>query len=268
VAATINRPYSVPRNGGSGRAIALAVLMHALLATFLFFGVRWQSSPPAVTEVELWSPTPQTAAPPPRAIPPPPRVEAPTPEPKVAPEPPQPKADIVEKAPVKTEPPKKVEPPKVEAPKPQPKPQPPAPKAEPKREVVKQPPKDGPPSDLLNILASASSSPNGAPTSTGKDQQTSGPRGRDSYIGRLQQAIRSQMRYPGSPPGNPTVRVRIEQLPTGEVSDVTIMKPSGVPAFDDAVDRAIRAASPLPRDDQGKVERTFTIDYFLYENKN
>jgi colicin import membrane protein len=267
LAATLTHPYTVPRSGGSGRAIALAVLMHALLAVLLFFGVRWQSSPPAVTEVELWSPTPQTAAPPPRAIPPPPKAVTPTPEPKVAPEPPPPKADIVEKAPpVKVVPPKKVEPPKVETP--QPKPQPPVQKAEPKRPPQKEPAKEAPPSDLLNILASAATSPHGAPTSTGKDQQTSGPRGKDSYIGRLQQAIRSQMRYPGSPSGNPVVKVRIEQLPTGEVTDVTIVKPSGVPAFDDAVDRAIRAASPLPRDDQGKVERTLNLDYLLYDSKN
>jgi colicin import membrane protein len=246
-----NRPYSVPSTGGSGRAISLAVLMHVLLATFLFFGVRWQSSPPAVIDVELWSPTPQTAAPPPRPIPPPQKVETPTP--KVDLEPPLPKADIVEKAP-----PKKVEPPK-----PQPKP---VQKVEPKKvEPVKQPPPKEvparPPSDLANILAAA----NGPPTSTGKDQQTSGPRGRDSYIGRLQQAIRSQMRYPGSPSGNPTVKVRIDQLPTGEVSDVTITQPSGIPTFDDAVDRAIRAASPLPKDEQGKVERTLNIEYHLYD---
>ncbi len=265
MSATLARPYDVPHSGGSGRAIALAVLMHVLLGVLLFFGIRWQSSPPAVIQAELWSAMPQTAAPAPRPVPPPARVETPRPEPKAEVEPPKVKPDIVEKAPVKVEPPKKKEPVKVEAPKPQPKPEPPKLEAKPKPEPVKVPPKPAiegpprPPSDLDNLLASA-----GTP-STGKDQRTSGPRGRDNYISRLQNAIRSQMRYPANSPGNPVVRMRIEQLPNGEVTNVTVEKPSGVQAFDDAVERAIRAASPLPRDEQGKVERSLELNYNMYD---
>ncbi len=265
--AAIHRPHAVPRGSGSGRAIVLAVAVHALLGALLFLGVRWQSSPPAVIQAELWSATPQTAAPPPQRIPPPPKVEAPTPEPKPAPEPPVPKADIVERAPPKVEP-KKKEPVKVEAPKPvlKPLPQPIPPKVEAKPQPAKPlpPPKEAPvrpPSDLASIMASA----NGAPTSTGKDQQTSGPRGNAGYAARLQAAIRSQMRYPASATGNPYAMVRIEQLPNGEVVNVTVTRPSGVPAFDDAIERAIRAASPLPRDEQGKVERQLDLHYDMYE---
>lgn len=246
----------------------LAVVMHALLAAFLFFGIRWQSSPPAVIEAELWSSTPQTAAPAPTPVPPPPKVETPPKvEPKVEDPPPPAKPDIAEKAPAKVEPPKKKEPPKVEAPKPQPKPQPqPAPpKVEPKKaEVAKVPPKPAAPSDLANLLASANENTS-AQNGTGKDQQTSGPRGRDTYIGRLVNAIRSQMRYPASSPGNPVVTMRIEQLPNGEVVNVTMTQSSGVPAFDAAVERAIRAASPLPRDEQGKVERSLELNYKMYD---
>jgi colicin import membrane protein len=248
--ATVARPYSVPQSGGSGLAIVLAVLMHLLLAALLFFGVRWQSSAPAVIQAELWSAMPQTAAPAPRPVPPPPKVEVPKPEPKVLEEPPKVKPDIVEKAPVKVEPPKKKEPVKVEAPKPQPKPEP---VKIPPKPAVEAPPR--PPSDLANILASA-----GTP-STGKDQQTSGPRGRENYISRLQNAIKSQMRYPANCPNTTTVTMRIEQLPNGEVINTSVTKPSGIQAFDEAVDRAIHAASPLPRDDQGKVERVLNLDY-------
>ena len=265
--AAIHRPYGVPQAGGSGRAIVLAVLVHALLGALLFFGIRWQSSPPAVIQAELWSATPQTAAPPPQRVPPPQKVEAP-PEPKAEPEPPVSKADIVERAPPRVEP-KKKEPVKVEAPQPLPKPLPqPVPlkvevkKPEPAKPLP--PPKEAPvrpPSDLASIMASA----NGTPTSTGKDQQTSGPRGRDSYIARLVTAIRSQMRYPASAAGNPYATLRVEQLPTGEVVNVTVTRPSGVPAFDEAVERAIRAASPLPRDEQGKVERQLELRYDMYE---
>jgi colicin import membrane protein len=253
MSATIARPYEAPRGSGSGRAIVLAVIVHALLGALLIFGVHWQSSPPAVIQAELWSATPQTAAPAPRPVPPPPKVEAPVPETKVEPEPPPPKADIVEKTP----------------PKVQPKKPPPVPKAEtkPKPEPVRQPPKEAPvraPSDLANILASA----NGPATSTGKDQQTSGPRGNETYIGRLIAAIRPQMRYPASSPGNPVVTMRIEQLPNGEVTNVTVLKPSGVQAFDEAVERAIRTASPLPRNEQGRVEPALKLDYKMYDEKN
>ena len=260
------RPDLIPRTGGSGRAIALAVLMHALLGGLLFFGIRWQSSPPAVIQAELWSATPQVAAPAPRPVPPPPKVEAPTPEPRVEPTPPTPKADIVEKAPVKVEP-KKKEPVKVEAPpKPQPKPTPPAPKVEKqpselqklqKQAAVEAPQR--PPSELESLLAAAGKE------STGKDRQTSGPRGSEGYKAKLIAAIRSQMRYPGTAAGNPFVTIRIEQLPNGEVVNVTVTKASGVPAFDQAVERAVRAASPLPRDEKGGVERVLTPDYYMYE---
>ena len=252
--ASVARPYNVPQSGGSVPAIALAVLMHVLLAALLFFGIRWQSSAPAVIEAELWSAMPQTAAPAPRPLPPPQKVEAPRPEPKVEVEPPKVKPDIVEKAPVKVEPPKKKEPVKVEAPKPQPKPEP---VKTPPKPVVEAPPR--PPSDLANLIASA-----GTP-STGKDQQTSGPRGRENYISRLQNAIRSQMRYPANSPGNPVVEIRIEQLPNGEVTNVAVLSASGVQSFDEAVERAIRAASPLPRDEQGKVERVLKLDYKMYD---
>ncbi len=274
--AAVARPYTVPQSGGNGRAIALAVLVHALLGALLYFGVHWQSSTPAVVQAELWSAVPQTAAPAPRpvVVQPPPRVEPPqrveTP-PEVKVERPMPKADIVERTPAKVEPPKKKpEPVKVEEPKPQPKPKPapPPPKVEPKprpevQKLLQQAAVEAParpPSELNALLASASKE------STGRDQQTSGPRGRDTYIARLVTAIRSQTRYAATSPGNPDVKVRIEQLPTGEVVNVTVVKPSGVPAFDAAVERGVRAASPLPRDENGKVpERMLDLDYYMYD---
>ena len=277
-AAAIVRPYTVPQGGGNGRAIALAVVMHLLLGGLLVFGIRWQSSPPAAVQAELWSAVPQTAAPAPRAVPPPPRVETPRPEPRPepkpdpVPEPPKVKVDIAEKAPVRKVEPKK-EPPKVEAPKPKPVVQPPTPKVEPKPkpEPVKTPPKpvaEAPrrPSELASLLAAADQETTSAKPSTGRDAQTSGPRGDQSgYTAKLQAAIRSQMRYPATASGNPFVKVRIEQLPSGEVLNVTVLKPSGVQAFDDAVERAIQAASPLPRPTQGQPPRELELTYNMYD---
>lgn len=60
-----------------GRAVALAVVAHLLLIAALTLGVNWRSSEPTAISAELWSATPQAAAP--RAVePPPPAVEKPS----------------------------------------------------------------------------------------------------------------------------------------------------------------------------------------------
>ncbi|AJC21762.1 cell envelope integrity protein TolA [Pandoraea pulmonicola] len=71
---------------GTGRAFLLALLMHALLFALLFYGMRWQTSSPAGSEAELWTPTevaeptPQVVTPPPTPAPPAVAVPAPRPE--------------------------------------------------------------------------------------------------------------------------------------------------------------------------------------------
>ncbi len=80
-----------PTEGGSGRALLLALLMHLLLLVLIAFGVHWRSHTPQAVEAELWAPTARLSAPPP---PPPQPVAqprpAPKPVPKVAPPPPPP----------------------------------------------------------------------------------------------------------------------------------------------------------------------------------
>ncbi|MCM2346511.1 MAG: cell envelope integrity protein TolA [Acidovorax soli] len=75
--------FAPPRPPARLRAIALAVLAHAILIGALTWGVNWKSSAdmPAV-EAELWSAVPQQAAP--RAV------EPPAPPPEPVPVPPQP----------------------------------------------------------------------------------------------------------------------------------------------------------------------------------
>ena len=48
---------------------------------------------------------------------------------------------------------------------------------------------------------------------------------------------------------------KITQLPTGEIISVQKVKSSGIPAYDDAVEKAIQKSSPLPRKKDGSVER-------------
>lgn len=74
-----------PQEKGTGRAFLLALLFHLLLILLIAFGVHWRSHPPEAVEAELWSVTPQVAAPRPTA----PLVEK-QPKPQPAPEPPPP----------------------------------------------------------------------------------------------------------------------------------------------------------------------------------
>jgi colicin import membrane protein len=87
-----------PRDGGSGRAFAFALLAHALLIAALTWGVNWKRSNPDVAfQAELWSNVPpQEAAPRPVEVPtpPPPPPPQPTPQVRTPPTPPDPKVDI------------------------------------------------------------------------------------------------------------------------------------------------------------------------------
>jgi colicin import membrane protein len=70
-------PLQPPRERGTGRAFAFALVMHALLGFFLYHGIQWQNSTPEGAEAELWTEVPDTAIP--RPVPPPPVPVAPAP---------------------------------------------------------------------------------------------------------------------------------------------------------------------------------------------
>jgi colicin import membrane protein len=71
------RPLQPPRERGTWRAFALALVMHALLGFFLYHGIHWQNSTPAGAEAELWTEVPDVTTP--RPPPPPPVPVAPAP---------------------------------------------------------------------------------------------------------------------------------------------------------------------------------------------
>ena len=70
------------------------------------------------------------------------------------------------------------------------------------------------------------------------------------YANRIRQKIKSQINVPPDIIGNPEAIYDVEQLPTGEVLSVKLRKSSGNRNYDDAVERAILRASPLPRPDR------------------
>jgi len=104
----------------------------------------------------------------------------------------------------------------------------------------------------------------GAAGSTGNAQKSSAPKLDSGNQAAIAAKVKSNTVYPGGDePGNPTVEFRIEQLPTGEILSVRKTKSSGIPAFDEAVERGINKSSPLPKKKDGTVERTFPLVFKL-----
>jgi colicin import membrane protein len=105
----------------------------------------------------------------------------------------------------------------------------------------------------------------GTPTSTGTAEKSTAPRSDKGYSAAITAKVKGNTSYAGSleEPGNPTATFRVEQLPTGEIISVKKTKSSGVPAFDDAVEKGITKSSPLPKKKDGTVERSLVIEFHM-----
>ena len=269
---------------GTAPAFALSLFAHALLFLAIAFVVRWKTEPAGTISAELWSGFPAAApasapAPVPAPVvepappPPPPKVE-----PRPAPEPER-KADIVVEQKKKPEPPKKVEPPKeppkkIEPPKPDPK------KVEAlKREAAKAEAAKAEAAKLeaaqareaerrrnqeLQRIAAAAGGPAGS-TGTSATGVTSGggmPRG---YEGQVVGCIRPHIVFnvpDGVQPKQHVAEFEVQLLPTGEQATAPrLLKASGLPSFDQAVERAIRRCEPFPRPREGAMPRSLRLTF-------
>jgi colicin import membrane protein len=224
--------------GGIGRAFALSALVHIVLAAVLFLGVRWQVHPPDVVSVDLVD----TLPPPP---PPAPVVEAPKPpppapkvEPEVKPPPPVPKPDIAIREKPKPKPKPKPEPKKVEAK--------PKPDLEMQKRMQEQLAQEQRALDqqrqerqLRDLLAAQQAD-------TARKAASARASALGEYIGRIQAKVRGNWILPQDLEGNPEAIFLVIQLPTGEVLSTKLLKSSGNPAYDTAVERSILKSSPLP----------------------
>jgi colicin import membrane protein len=77
----------------------------------------------------------------------------------------------------------------------------------------------------------------------------------DAYRARIAAKIKGNVILPMEVVGNPSAEFDVTQLPTGEVVDVKLRKSSGNRTLDEAWERAIRKASPLPKPDQPEAFR-------------
>ena len=211
---------------GMGRSFALSAVVHIVLAAVLFLGLRWQVHAPEVVTVDL------VDAPPP---PPAPVVEAPKPPPpKVESVPRVEKPQIV--IPDKPKPKPKPEPKKVEA-----KPDPNFQKQLREQVAMEQKALDQQRQEreLRELLARQQAD-------AARQAAAARASALGEYIGRIQAKVRGNWILPQDLQGNPEAIFLVTQLPTGEVLNIKVLKSSGNPAYDAAVERAILKSSPLP----------------------
>ena len=291
--------FTPPATAGSLRALGLAVIAHALLLAGLTWGVRWKNEAVLVTaEAELWSAVPQQAAPrlvevPAVATPPPPpapttrtRAIEPAPPRRAAPAVPQePDASIVlerdkrrlaqeklaEEKLLLAQKTVKLE--KLAAEKK---------RLEDKRDLEKKQVEDKKKTELAlkrreaqeaqedakrleaqrqeNIkrmagLAGAS----GSPDATGPALKSSGPS--SGYGGRIRARIKPNIVFTEDIAGNPTAEVEVRTSPDGTITSRKLLKTSGLPAWDEAVLKAIDKTETLPRDVDGRVPTPLVISF-------
>lgn len=250
--ATLDGPLFEYHEPGRLPAAVLTVLTHVALALFLFVGVRWQNRPPDAVFAELWSETALTA-PAPQA---PQRTEAPPEpaqaEPKAAPKPEKPdiavererlrrlkeQQALEEKAAKDKAAKDKAA--KEQAAKEQA-------EAKYRKELAEQERKR-----MLDQAARETSESAATPSApnVGTPSLAGDPKARAEYADRIKAKIRPNIVVPPGMDADREAIFDVEQFPTGEVRTVRLRKSSGVRAYDEAVERAIRKASPLPRPDR------------------
>ena len=276
-------PAHLDKTAGTMRpGLLLSLLLHGMVAAFLlvrFHPQQVKQAPPLA--VELWAgggaaQRPAAPVPQPEPRPEPTPAPAPAPQPVQQPAPPapvlpdaqvklkapEPKPEV-KPAPAKPEPQKKPEakpepaPPKPEPKKPEPaKPARPRPNVNAADDLLADLGPAGPGKDKVTQKGAKNGSPNGAPDGGGVD--------RDAYGDKVRAKVRPYVIVPPGLSGNPEAVVRVTLLPTLEVRQVELVKSSGNPAYDQAVQNAVwqaRTFPPLPKGASFAEFRSFTLNF-------
>lgn len=247
-------PLSATRNE---RAIAsaLALAMHLMFIALLVLGINWQrTAPPTEMVAELWSTLPASAPPPPqpqpvvKPEPPPPPPKPPEPAPRVEVKPPAPvpprvdtsKADIALKdKKAKEEKEKKDKAEKEKADKA---------KADVRRKEEEQMRMAALKAEQTKADAAARAAKEQADAQarTAAAAAAAQAQAHGKYIAAIRDRIKRFILLPPNLQGNPEAEFDVILIPGGEVLDVRLRKSSGNKAYDEAIERAIRKAQPLP----------------------
>ena len=252
---------------GNGRALVLAVSVHALLLLALNWGTLWSQQPQDMSvEAELWSAIPQPVAPAAKA----------TPEPEIPPTPePEPPAPVAPPAkPAQATPPvvdpqiaidklkKKQAEEKQQAQEEKKAKLKAAKEEEAKRKAQEKQEAEARHQAAVKRLQSMAGS-TGSPVDTGVAPKASGPSA--SYIGRLRAKVKPNITFPDNllqnMVGNPTAEVEVTCSPSGKIEDVNLLKSSGNKAWDDAVVNGLYKTAMLPRDVDGSVPTRLVFSF-------
>ena len=259
-------------DGGQGRALILALAVHALLLLALNWGTLWSQQPQDMSvEAELWSAIPQPVAP--KSERPPEPDVPPTPEPEPQLEPPSPVAPPVK--PSETAKPvvdpqiaiDKLKQKQAEEKQQQAQEDKKAKRKAEKEEEAKLKAKEKQEAEARHQAAvkrlQSMAGSAGTPVDTGVAPKASGPSA--SYIGRLGAKVKPNITFPDNllqnVVGNPTAEVEVTCSPSGKIEDVNLLKPSGNKAWDDAVVNGLYKTAMLPRDVDGSVPTRLVFSF-------
>jgi colicin import membrane protein len=263
-AAALPRDAFAPRPlPGMRSGLLLALIVHALLIVALAWSVNWRTREPEGIVAELWSALPQAAAP--RAAPPEPAVVAPQPAPAPAQPSPAARAEAqiaVERAEAarRAEAAKRDEARREEAERER---QRLADEQVEKKKLAEKARQDEArqaairEANLRRMMSQAGTSED--PAAAGTAPRTSGPSA--SYAGRIKARIKPNIVLTGSVSGNPLASVDLRLAPDGTIVGRKLVKSSGSPVWDETVLRAIDKTEVLPRDVDGRVPASMTIDF-------
>jgi len=265
--------YSVPSPPGRWESIVLAVLMHIALFVFLWFGINWVSQKPEAMDAEVWSAQDLQQAPPPApVVEPEPAVKEPPPIEKAPAEDPEIRLEQIRKE-------KRLEQERVEQAK---RDQEVARKKEAAQEQARRDEEKKKADEdkkkalaetrkqqeledkkLAKIKSDEKARITGEVNSTssaGSAAKTQGNPGNAGWVSRVTAKVKSNILGVAIPPdaANEPAEFVVGLLPDGSVAGIRQTRKSGIPAFDDAVRRAIEASQPYPADASGKVPSSFT----------
>ena len=97
------------------------------------------------------------------------------------------------------------------------------------------------------------------PAATGTAARTAGPSA--GYAGRIKARIKPNIVLTGNVPGNPLATVEVRLAPDGTIVSRKLTHSSGSPTWDETVLRAIDKTEVLPRDIDGRVPSSMSIDF-------
>lgn len=218
----------------------LALAVHLVFFALLYFGFSWQNTPPEAISVDLWQNLPEPIITPPEPTSPPRIIEV---------IPPRAQPENIIKPDIALPDKKK----KIEA-------KPVTPKVPPQKVSTPKSPVDNADDDkpLPKIIVDASPA---VPVVEVDQQALQAARAQqekiaaenaaikrvvDEYVGRIRAKIHSNIVEPPNVPKKARAEFLVTLLPGGVVLNVKLMKFSGDPTYDAAVERAIIKSQPFP----------------------